>query len=65
MGDDLPDLSVMRQVGLSIAPADASETIKENADMTTRANGGNGAVREICERILKSRGVWERILKQF
>lgn len=65
MGDDLPDLEVMRQVGFSAAPADASDTIREVADMITRANGGNGAVREVCERILQSKGAWQSILKRF
>ena len=65
MGDDLPDLAIMRKVGYAIAPADASEVIRENADMVTRAKGGNGAVREVCEGILKSNGLWQSVLERF
>jgi 3-deoxy-D-manno-octulosonate 8-phosphate phosphatase (KDO 8-P phosphatase) len=65
MGDDLPDLALMRRTGFSIAVADAHITIRESADMITSAKGGHGAVREACEAILKAKGLWERILKQF
>jgi 3-deoxy-D-manno-octulosonate 8-phosphate phosphatase (KDO 8-P phosphatase) len=65
MGDDLPDLALMRRTGLSIAVADAHVTVRESADMTTSAKGGHGAVREACDAILKAKGIWESILKQF
>lgn len=65
MGDDLPDLPMMRYAGVSIAVADAHETIISMADMATSANGGNGAVREVCEAILKARGLWEDIVNSF
>ena len=65
MGDDLPDLPLMKLTGLSIAVADAHEIVRQSADWTTRAPGGHGAVREVCELILKSKGLWEDILKRF
>lgn len=65
IGDDLPDLALMKKVGLSIAVADAHKTLLENADMVTSAKGGNGAVREVCEAILKAQGFWESILERF
>ena len=65
MGDDLPDLSLMRRVGLSIAVADADQTVLEKADWTTVAAGGCGAVREVCEALLKARGEWEKLIDQF
>ncbi len=65
VGDDLPDLALMKRVGLSIAVADAHQTVLENADMVTSANGGKGAVREACEAILKAQGLWENILESF
>ena len=65
IGDDLPDLAVMKKAGLSFAVADAHEVIIKHADMITKAKGGEGAVREICELILKSKGLWEGILKRF
>ncbi len=63
IGDDLPDLSLMRRIGVPIATADAHETVRAMCRMTTTAKGGSGAVREVCERILKSQGLWEDILK--
>jgi 3-deoxy-D-manno-octulosonate 8-phosphate phosphatase (KDO 8-P phosphatase) len=65
LGDDLPDLAIMKHVGISIAVADAHEIIIALADVVTSAKGGQGAVREVCELILKSKGVWETILKRF
>ncbi len=65
IGDDLPDLALMRRSGLSIAVADAHATLRENADIITSAKGGHGAVREVCEAILKAKGLWESILKSF
>ena len=65
IGDDLPDLALMKHVGLSIAVADAHETVREQADMVTAAKGGSGAVREVCEAILKAQGTWEKILERF
>ncbi len=63
MGDDLPDLPIMRKVGLSIAVADAHELVIEKADMVTRAKGGAGAVREACEDIIKARGKFEDLVR--
>ena len=65
VGDDLIDLPLLRKVGLSIAVADAHETLLENADMVTTARGGAGAVREVCEAILKAQGLWEKTLERF
>lgn len=65
IGDDLPDLALMKKIGLSIAVADADKTILENADMVTSAKGGHGAVREACEAILSAKGLWKNILEHF
>ena len=56
MGDDLPDLAVMRRCGLAVAPANAIETVKGEAHYVTRAHGGRGAVRELCDLVLRARG---------
>jgi 3-deoxy-D-manno-octulosonate 8-phosphate phosphatase (KDO 8-P phosphatase) len=64
VGDDLPDLPIMRRVGVPIAVADAHDLVKQTAMMTTRAMGGCGAVREISERILQARGDWEPLIKR-
>ena len=65
IGDDLIDLPLLRKVGLSIAVADAHETVIENVDMVTSKKGGAGAVREVCEAILKAQGLWSQILEYF
>lgn len=64
-GDDLVDLPLMRRIGLSITVADAHEIVKAHADLITTAPGGTGAVREICEALLKSQGHWESIVKEY
>lgn len=55
MGDDLPDLEVMRRCGLAIAVAGAVEEVKAVAHYVTRAPGGRGAVREFCDLVLQAR----------
>lgn len=65
MGDDLPDLPLMRKVGLSIAVADAHPLVVKAARMVTSATGGNGAVREVCESILTAQGLWGKALERF
>ena len=62
MGDDVSDLSVMTEVGLSGAPADAPAEVRNQAFMITTAPGGRGCLREFLEAILKARGDWERVL---
>jgi 3-deoxy-D-manno-octulosonate 8-phosphate phosphatase (KDO 8-P phosphatase) len=65
MGDDLTDIVVMRRIGFSIAVGNARPEVKQAADMVTEARGGNGAVREVCELLLRSQGHWETILKKY
>ncbi len=65
IGDDLPDLKLMKKVGFSVAVANAHEILREQADMVTSAKGGEGAVRETCEAILKAKGLWEKTLERF
>ena len=55
IGDDLPDLLVMQQVGFSIAVANAVDAIKDIADYITAKKGGDGAVREVCDFILNAK----------
>src|SRR5262249_10742501 len=64
IGDDLPDLAVMRRVGLAIAVADAVDEILECAHLVTSKAGGRGAAREAIELILKAQDKWsESILR--
>jgi 3-deoxy-D-manno-octulosonate 8-phosphate phosphatase (KDO 8-P phosphatase) len=62
VGDDLPDLPVMRRVGLAVAVGDAVAEVKEAAHFTTKAVAGRGAIREAVELILKSKGIWEEMI---
>ncbi len=57
MGDDLPDIQVLKLVGLSACPIDAVDEVKDVCDIITLKAAGRGAVREVCDFILKSRGV--------
>lgn len=56
LGDDLPDLPIIRRVGLGMAVANANDFVKQNADGVTRMKGGYGAVREFCELIMDAQG---------
>ncbi len=60
IGDDIADLPVMLEVGLSAAPADAPLELRAQALMVTDAPGGRGCVRELVEAILRARGDWEK-----
>jgi 3-deoxy-D-manno-octulosonate 8-phosphate phosphatase (KDO 8-P phosphatase) len=62
IGDDLPDLPVLRAVGLAACPADAVAEVRDAAHLVTRAPGGRGAVREVIEVILKSQGHWSSVI---
>ena len=64
IGDDLPDIPLMRRVGLAVAVGDAAPEVKEAAHYTTRALAGHGAVREAVELILKSKGIWEAMINK-
>jgi len=56
VGDDLPDLEVMKRCGLAVAVANAVDDVKAAAHYVTRARGGRGAVREFCELVLRAQG---------
>ncbi|HEU4383137.1 MAG TPA: HAD hydrolase family protein [Anaeromyxobacteraceae bacterium] len=58
MGDDVNDLPVLRRVGLSACPADAVPEVLAEARLVSRSAGGRGAVRELCELILRAKGLW-------
>lgn len=65
VGDDLIDLPVMKQVGVSFCVADACDDVKRHCDIITNLKGGHGAVREVCEYILKAKGLWSNILNRY
>lgn len=65
IGDDFTDVVVMRRVGLAIATANARPEVKAVAHHVTAVPGGEGAVREVVELLLKSQGLWDGILKHY
>jgi 3-deoxy-D-manno-octulosonate 8-phosphate phosphatase (KDO 8-P phosphatase) len=62
LGDDLPDILLMKRVGLAVAVGDAAPEVKRVAHFVTKAIGGKGAAREVVELILKSKGIWEEMI---
>jgi len=65
VGDDLTDVVLFRRAGLSIATANARPEVKQSAMAVTDATGGAGAIREVCELLLKGHGKWDEILKKY
>ena len=65
MGDDLPDLQVLRKVGFAVAVANAVQEIKNCVHYVTQKKGGEGAVREVVELILKGQGKWPDIVAKY
>lgn len=58
MGDDIPDIGVMRMVGVPVCPADAAEEVKEISVYISNREGGKGCARDIIEQTLKVQGKW-------
>jgi len=65
IGDDLLDLPVIRYVGFGAAVANAVDEVKDIADYITTRRGGDGAVREVIEYILKNTGKWQELMKRY
>jgi 3-deoxy-D-manno-octulosonate 8-phosphate phosphatase (KDO 8-P phosphatase) len=65
IGDDLPDLAAMLATGLPLTVANAAHDVAMHACWQSRARGGDGAVREACEALLRARGEWDRVIAPF
>jgi 3-deoxy-D-manno-octulosonate 8-phosphate phosphatase (KDO 8-P phosphatase) len=65
VGDDIVDLPLLQICGLSVAVADAHDTLKAVINMTTREKGGRGAVREVCDFLLRAKGFWKDIMDEY
>ena len=65
IGDDLPDLPVIKYAGFGVAVANAVDEVKQYADYVTTHQGGSGAVREVIEYILKNTGKWQELMKRY
>jgi len=64
IGDDLPDIPLMRRAGLAIAVGDAVPEVKDAAHYTTKSLAGHGAVREAVELVLRSKGIWKAMINK-
>lgn len=64
MSDDINDLAVLTRVGLPIAVGNAQPEVKRAAKFVTRACGGEGAVREVCDRIIRAQGKWRMVIER-
>ena len=65
IGDDVADIPVMRRVGFAVAVSDAVEETKQAAHYVTVLKGGQGAVREVCDLVLKAQGRWDELMERF
>jgi 3-deoxy-D-manno-octulosonate 8-phosphate phosphatase (KDO 8-P phosphatase) len=65
VGDDLPDIPLLRRVGLAVAVADATPETRAAAHYVTQLAGGRGAVREVTDLILQTQGRWSELLKPY
>jgi len=65
VGDDLVDIPVLKRVGFAAAVADATEEVKARVDYVTASAGGRGAVRELCELIMKTQGTWAEVTARY
>lgn len=65
LGDDLPDLAVLKRVGVPAVVADATDEVRKVALWQGKCRGGRGAVREFCEAILRGRRVWDALVEEY
>lgn len=65
IGDDIVDVPMLRRAGFGAAPVDADPRVLAVADHVCTAAGGRGAIREVCEIILRSRGDWSKVVRRF
>jgi 3-deoxy-D-manno-octulosonate 8-phosphate phosphatase (KDO 8-P phosphatase) len=65
VGDDIIDVPVIRRVGFSAAPPDSQPEVLALVDLVTACGGGRGAVREVCDLILKGRGAWDEVAVRY
>lgn len=65
VGDDVVDLPVLLQVGLAVTVPEAPEYLRERVHWVTTRPGGRGAVREVCEGLIRARGAWDRVTQRY
>ena len=65
VGDDIVDIPIFQRVGIPIAVRDATDEARDHAALVTQNRGGRGAVREVCDFLLKAKGLWESMTKEY
>jgi len=65
VGDDVIDIPVLKRVGLAVCPPNAMEAVKEYAHLLTEKPGGRGAVREVCDLLLRAQGAWDNVMSAY
>ena len=65
IGDDLPDLPIIKKAGFSAAPKDSISLVKNSVDYVCRNYGGQGAVREVCDLVLDSKGLLSKTINNY
>jgi 3-deoxy-D-manno-octulosonate 8-phosphate phosphatase (KDO 8-P phosphatase) len=65
IGDDFTDVPLMQRAGIGVAVANARDEVKKAADYITSAPGGDGAIREVIELVLKSQGLWDTVITKY
>ncbi|HXX54265.1 MAG TPA: HAD-IIIA family hydrolase [Thermodesulfovibrionales bacterium] len=65
MGDDIVDIPIFKRVGIAIAVRDATDEARDHATLVTENRGGRGAVREVCDFLLKAKGLWQSMTKEY
>ena len=65
MGDDLNDLPAFSRAAVTFAPADAAPEVRERAMLVSSCRGGHEAIRDVIERILKAKGLWDGIVRSY
>lgn len=65
IGDDVIDIPVLKRVGLAVCPPNAMHEVKPLAHLITEKKGGYGAVREVCDLILKAQGTWDKVTERY
>ena len=65
IGDDIHDIPVLKRAGFAVAVSNAQEEVKQVSHHVTEKNGGNGAVREVINMILKTKGLWDKVVEKY
>jgi 3-deoxy-D-manno-octulosonate 8-phosphate phosphatase (KDO 8-P phosphatase) len=65
LGDDLPDVAILRRVGMPVCVGNATPEARAASQVQLTRHGGRGAVREFAEAFLRARGVWEQVVEHY